>query len=383
MFHSGDKFGPYVLLGSGPIGHGAFSEVWLAEATTSLVKIRYAVKILHQSLDIVEIKREANVWAQVSGHINILPIVSAETYDNYHVIVTEYVEGGSLAEWLKSRGGKAPSLQTCAQLFDGILSGLDYLHKRQIVHRDLKPANVLMQGRTPRLTDFGLARVLKQSVETNSSDIIAGTIEYMAPEALNNFRSVRTDLWSAAVLLYKLLTGRLPFRGHDLDLIAAIQDHDPDPLPDYIPTPVSKFLLKALSKIPLQRCQSAGEMLAEFNNAIAPAKLLSDHFAAVNSDWSKVCCDISSERSARSTSRNLQNTVETQTRSLRQDRSKKSFDALYKDLQEAAKEISLAAQTIRENAWRAEAEELRAKAEGLAKKRLLELDRVKSLTAKV
>src|SRR4029079_1070965 len=105
-------------------------------------------------------------------------------------------------------GGAAPSIDKAVRMTSGILAGLEHLHTKRIVHRDLKPANILLQGETPRLADFGIARVLKSTAHTGS---IAGTPCYMAPEAFDGDRSEQSDMWSTGVILYRLLSGRLPF----------------------------------------------------------------------------------------------------------------------------------------------------------------------------
>jgi serine/threonine protein kinase len=159
--------------------------MWLAESSTSLVSIRYAIKILHPLTNIEHIKREASLWAKASAHINIVPIIAARDLHGVSVIFSEYVEGSSLAEWLKLRAGNALSNETAAEIMAGILIGLAHLHERGIVHRDLKPANVLIQGNTPRLTDFGLARMLRESVEI-SADTISGTVSFCETRPLTN-----------------------------------------------------------------------------------------------------------------------------------------------------------------------------------------------------
>ena len=101
-------------------------------------------------------------------------------------IASEYVAGGSLADWLAQHGGKAPSVEAAVSMMRGILAGLEHLHQNDLIHRDLKPDNVLLQASTPRLTDFGLTRVLKPSGHTTN---MAGTPGYMAPEAFQGHYS--------------------------------------------------------------------------------------------------------------------------------------------------------------------------------------------------
>src|SRR5262245_41294823 len=110
--------------------------------------------------DLEALAREARIWVQASGHPNVLPVIEADVYDGQIAIVSEYAAGGSLSAWLRQQPGRLPVLAKAIEMATGILSGLSHLHSKGIVHRDLKPANILLQGDIPRLTDFGLARVL-------------------------------------------------------------------------------------------------------------------------------------------------------------------------------------------------------------------------------
>jgi serine/threonine protein kinase len=125
---------------------------------------------------------------QASGHPNILSIIEADVYGGQIVIASEYAPDGSLAEWLKRHGGKAPSIETAVEIMDGVLAGLSHLHARRIIHRDLKLANILLQGGIPRLADFGISRVLKSTMQSMNA---AGT----PPLALSTDRHHFID-WS-------------------------------------------------------------------------------------------------------------------------------------------------------------------------------------------
>ncbi|MBL8152025.1 MAG: SUMF1/EgtB/PvdO family nonheme iron enzyme, partial [Blastocatellia bacterium] len=147
----------------------------------------------------------------------------------------------------------------------GILSGLEHLHSKKIIHRDLKPDNILLQGTTPRLADFGLARLLKTGVH---SGIVAGTPSYMAPEAFEGKRSEQTDIWSAGVILYQLLTGKLPFPQTELiALLAALLRGTPETLPPTIPLAIQAVIDKALQKEMPNRFHSAAEMRTALQSA--------------------------------------------------------------------------------------------------------------------
>jgi serine/threonine-protein kinase len=256
MFRPSDRLGPYTLVRE--LGRGAFGVVWLAERRTRLVTTQLALKLpLLDDPDLDAITREARLWVQASGHPNVLPVIEAEVYDGQVAIVSEYAAEGSLKAWLRQNGGKAPSVEVAVTMGSGILAGLSHLHARGLVHRDLKPANVILQGGTPRLADFGLARVLTAG-QTSS---VAGTPDYMAPETWGGGRSERTDLWSAGIVLYEMLAGRRPFAEADREALRrAILESDAPPLPAGVPAGLSHVVFRSLQKDPNRRYQSAAEM---------------------------------------------------------------------------------------------------------------------------
>lgn len=256
MLQAGDKIGPYVLVRK--LGQGSFGVVWLAERH-GMVKTQFALKMpLDNEIDLESFRAEAAIWAKATGHINVLPIIEADVYDGQIVIVSEYLMDGSLSDWLKANFGKAPSTEIAVEMTSGILAGLQHIHSQNIIHRDLKPANIMLQGITPRLTDFGVARIQSSSIH---SQVAAGSPAYMAPEAFDAVRSLQTDIWSAGVIGYQLLTGRLPFPQTDsMALLNAILRQPPAPFSVVAPAALQTIIGKALEKDPARRYQSAAEM---------------------------------------------------------------------------------------------------------------------------
>lgn len=253
----GDSIGPYRL--TSKLGQGGFGAVWLAERRTSITTTRVALKTpLDGDIDLQTIKQEADLWVQASGHPNVVPIIEANVYDGQVAIVSEYAPGGTLAERLSRLQSKPMQIDTAVEMVFGILAGLEHLHLKRIIHRDLKPANILLQGETPRLTDFGISRILKSTTQSSN---IAGTPVYMAPEAFDGKRSAQTDVWSVGVILYELLTGRLPYPETDLtSLIGAILTRNPEPLSHSVPRAIQEVVTQALQKDPQKRYRSATEM---------------------------------------------------------------------------------------------------------------------------
>lgn len=189
MFRPDDKIGPYTLVRT--IGRGAFGEVWLAERRSALLTTKAALKMpLVAANDFEAVRQEAALWLRASGHPNIVPVLDADVYDGQVVIASEFIAGGSLHEWILANGGKATSIEDAITFAKGVLAGLDYLHRVGLTHRDLKPENVLLQDGIPRLTDFGLARVLKTEAQTGT---ISGTPRYMAPETFSGSYSISSS----------------------------------------------------------------------------------------------------------------------------------------------------------------------------------------------
>jgi formylglycine-generating enzyme required for sulfatase activity/tRNA A-37 threonylcarbamoyl transferase component Bud32 len=266
MLAPNDKIGPYTLIKF--LGRGGFAEVWLAEKQTHIATTKCALKIpIQESVDLDAIKKDAATWEQAKGHPNVLPIIDADIYDGQIVIASEYAPDGSLNDWLKRHDGKAPSIESAVKMLDGLLAGLEHLHSREqpIIHRDLKPANILLQGEIPRLADFGLARLIKA---TQNTQTVAGTPLYMSPETLRGKRTEQSDLWSAAVIFYHLLLGGFPFNGNDdASIMVAILTQEAKALPGSIPAPLRDFVTIALNKEASARYQTAKAMRSELQKA--------------------------------------------------------------------------------------------------------------------
>ncbi|HRH45597.1 MAG TPA: serine/threonine-protein kinase, partial [Pyrinomonadaceae bacterium] len=260
-FQANQQIGGYTLIKQ--IGRGGFGEVWLAERRTEILTTQVAIKLPHrEQVNLEAIRQEAELWAKASGHANILPIIEANIYDGQIVIVSEYAPDGSLEEKIQQEIPIKETLETVI----GILNGLEFLHNRQIIHRDIKPANILLQGETPRLADFGISRIIKTTALSTS---IVGTPKYMAPEAFDGKRTAQTDIWSVGVILYQMLTQKLPYpQDNPTELMWAIVSKEFEPLPESIPPDLRKIVHRALAKVSENRFQSAREMREEVQRAL-------------------------------------------------------------------------------------------------------------------
>jgi serine/threonine protein kinase len=256
------------------LGQGGMGAVYLArqERPTRYV----AVKVLHSNLAMgthgneefqARFQREANVIARLE-HVNIMPIYEYGEENGIAYLVMPYVSGGSLKDVLVKRG--VLSLQEAMNYIDQAASALDYAHSQGVVHRDLKPANFLLHtdGRLV-LADFGIARIIEESVvsgsELTSAGTVLGTPEYMAPEMAGaGVIDYRADIYELGIVLFQMLTGRVPFSGTTpyAVVIKQIQERLPSVLQSNpsLPAGVDGVIQKATAKIPDDRYQTARAM---------------------------------------------------------------------------------------------------------------------------
>jgi formylglycine-generating enzyme required for sulfatase activity len=187
--------------------------------------------------------------------------------DGTPFVVFEYVEGMSLGQKLLA---EATSYARLAELIVEVAEALAYAHERDLVHRDLKPANLLIDGRgRPHIADFGLAVHEPGRRPAAADGEVAGTPHYMAPEQVrgeSHRLDGRTDIWGLGVVLYQMLTHRLPFTGRRADVFDAILHHEPRPprqLDPGIPRELERVCLKCLSKRMSDRYSGALELAAD------------------------------------------------------------------------------------------------------------------------
>jgi len=255
----GRQLGAYQLVDV--IGRGGMAVVY--KALQPALRRYVAIKVLpayfvHQADFRARFQQEAETVARLD-HRNILPIYDYGQEGDLPYIVMPLVSGGTLGDWL----GQAPPLAEALQVFSNVLSALDYAHQHQIVHRDLKPSNVLMsQGNWPLLADFGIARIIGPSLRITHSGILVGTPEYMAPEQSEG-RAVdhRTDIYALGIILFQILTGRLPYQGATPMSVILQHIQEPVRLPREINPALSPawdaVILQCMAKDPDQRYQSA------------------------------------------------------------------------------------------------------------------------------
>lgn len=247
------------------IGEGGMANVYLAYDT--ILDRNVAVKILRGDLAndekfVRRFQREA-ISASSLNHPNIVEMYDVGEDDGKYFIVMEYLEGQTLKSLIKKRGHL--SLAEVIDIMLQLTSGIACAHDSYIIHRDIKPQNVLiLEDGTVKITDFGIAMALNSNELTQTNSVM-GSVHYLPPEQANGSgATIKSDIYSLGILMYELLTGKLPFKGENAVEIAIKQMRDPIPsvceFNPEIPQSVENVILKAAAKNPKNRYENALEM---------------------------------------------------------------------------------------------------------------------------
>lgn len=249
------------------IGVGGMANVYKGRDVRTGNQI--AVKVLKEEfLDNEElVRRFKNESKAISilNHPNIVKVYDVSVTDQLQYIVMEYIDGITLKEYLKQRNG-ALTWKEVVHFATQVLSALDHAHSKGIVHRDVKPQNIMLQADgSIKMMDFGIARFSRAQSQTVSDKAI-GSVHYISPEqAKGDHTDARTDIYSVGVMMYEMLSGKLPFDGTGAVSIAIMQiSEKPKPLAEVapnIPVGLRQITEKAMEKDPADRYQSAQEML--------------------------------------------------------------------------------------------------------------------------
>jgi serine/threonine protein kinase len=266
------KIGKYTVLSE--LGQGASAVVYLGEDPFN--ERRVAVKVAKSDADMgeEEAKRFEKLFlneASLAGklnHPNIVGVYDAVVEGDQRYIVMEYVPGGSLKKFC-SETNLLPVRQAVLVIFK-MCRALDYAFQNGVIHRDIKPANILLSDRDDiKISDFGTAKI---SHATHTQiDGFLGSPAYMSPEQINEEGpSVQSDIYSLGVVMYELLTGKLPFRAENsVAMINKILNEDPVPIetlrPD-LPPQLVEIVKRAMHKDPKVRYASWFEMASELAN---------------------------------------------------------------------------------------------------------------------
>ncbi len=255
------------------IGEGGMANVYLANDT--ILDRKVAVKVLRGDLAgdekfVRRFQREA-LSASSLSHPNIVEIYDVGEDEGNFYIVMEYIEGKTLKQLIKKRGvlSLAETMDIMLQLLDALASA----HDSYIIHRDIKPQNIMIkESGLVKITDFGIAMALNSAQLTQTNSVM-GSVHYLPPEqASGKGSTIRSDIYSLGILMFEMLTGKMPFKGDSAVEIAL--KHMKEPLPNMreinpvIPQSVENIILKAAAKNPKNRYHDVREMAEDIKTCL-------------------------------------------------------------------------------------------------------------------
>jgi serine/threonine protein kinase/WD40 repeat protein len=266
------------------IGYGGFSVVYLAEDL--LLHRQVALKIPHAARLInPEVMRRFQVEVQATAtlhHPHIVPIFEAVKEKGLCYLIAEFCPGGTLAEWIAKHRIAAP--RQAARIVLPLAEAVAYAHSRKIIHRDIKPSNVILDSRhtyaelpfCPRLTDFGIAKLLDSEGTHTASGLLIGTPRYMAPEqakGVSDDIGPAVDLYALGVILYELCTGKLPIDGGDdagtLGRLLSEVPAAPRKMVNDLPRDLEAVILKCIEKQPQDRYASVASLVDDLRRFLS------------------------------------------------------------------------------------------------------------------
>ena len=244
-----------------------------------------AVKVLRQEYmhdpDLVRRFKNESKAISLLNHPNIVKVYDVSVNDHLQYIVMEYVDGMTLREYLNERGGKLSSRET-VHFISQILKALEHAHANGIVHRDIKPQNImLLDNGQLRMMDFGIARISRADNQMLAGKAM-GSVHYISPEqAKGDETDCTSDIYSVGVMMYEMLSGKLPFDADDMVEVARKQiTDDPKPLAELapeVPLGLVQITERAMAKLPVNRYASAAEMLEALDAYVRDPSITFDY----------------------------------------------------------------------------------------------------------
>lgn len=265
----------------GLIGEGGMANVYLASDT--ILDRKVAVKVLRGDLAgdekfVRRFQREALAASSLS-HPNIVEIYDVGEDDGNFYIVMEYIEGKTLKQLIKKRG--VLSIPETIDIMLQLLDALQVAHDSYIIHRDIKPQNIMIkESGLVKITDFGIAMALN-SVELTQTNSVMGSVHYLPPEqASGKGSTIRSDIYSLGILMFEMLTGKMPYKGDSAVEIALKHMKEPMPsareLNPVIPQSIENIILKAAAKNPKNRYKNVSEMAEDIKTCLDDDRIEED-----------------------------------------------------------------------------------------------------------
>ena len=284
------------------IGTGGMAAVYLAKdlILDRLVAIKVLRLDFRQNDDAMRRFRREALSATQLTHPNIVGVYDVGQSQEMNYIVMEYVEGTDLKDYVRQRGALHPI--EAVRIMMQIVSAIAAAHQNRIIHRDIKPQNILIDREgNVKITDFGIAVALSDTSLTQTNTLL-GSVHYLSPEqARGGMATIQTDIYALGIVLYELLTGRVPFDGESPVSIAL--KHFQDPLPSVVnpkamvPQSLENIVLKATAKDPMNRYRSCYEMFQDLKTCLDSTRLYEKKFIPTSfSGETKVLSPIKTEK---------------------------------------------------------------------------------------
>ncbi|WP_206458950.1 Stk1 family PASTA domain-containing Ser/Thr kinase [Anaerovorax sp. IOR16] len=254
------------------IGEGGMAVVY--KARCRLLNRFVAIKILKpeftKDIKFIESFRRESQAAASLVHSNIVNVYDVGKEGNIHYIVMELIEGRVLSDLIKEEGPM--EVRKAVSIAKQIASALSLAHKSNLIHRDVKPHNILInQEGVAKITDFGIAKAVSSgTIVGKQTETIMGSVHYFSPEqARGGYIDEKSDIYSLGIVLYEMVTAKVPFDGENPVAVAVMHINDemipPSELVPNIPTDLEEIILKATNKYQINRYKSAEDMLTSLN----------------------------------------------------------------------------------------------------------------------
>ena len=284
------------------IGTGGMAAVYLAKdlILDRLVAIKVLRLDFRQNDDAMRRFRREALSATQLTHPNIVGVYDVGQSQEMNYIVMEYVEGTDLKDYVRQKGALHPI--EAVRIMMQIVSAIADAHQNRIIHRDIKPQNILIDKEgNVKITDFGIAVALSDTSLTQTNTLL-GSVHYLSPEqARGGMATIQTDIYALGIVLYELLTGKVPFDGESAVSIAL--KHFQEPLPTIInpiamvPQSLENIVLKATAKDPMHRYRSCYEMFQDLKTCLDSTRLYEKKFVPASfSGETKVLTPINTQK---------------------------------------------------------------------------------------